>query len=141
MIDMQIPQPTDTPTTEAAAHQKDPPHWPEYQFHDPVWLTWWLESLYPLPPHQQAEIAIRLQSTVYAPRAQEVLSEFLDHLRIRFGVHMTALNGDGEVDTQGVQPTRALWEKVMERLLISFKPILWLSALAIGGWIFGLAAR
>lgn len=114
--------------------------WPEYQFHDPVWLTWWLESLYPLTPIQQAEVAIRLQSAVYAPAAQEVLSEFLDHLRIRFGVDMSSPSDDEEAEGSAAQSGNAWWEKVVERMIVSFKPVLWLSVFALGGWIISNAA-
>jgi hypothetical protein len=48
-----------------------------YDFHDEEFVTWWLNSLYLFPPHEQLAIAQQLRNAVHAPRAALEIEAFL----------------------------------------------------------------
>jgi hypothetical protein len=48
-----------------------------YDFHDPAFVTWWLNSLYLLPLEDQIAIAQRLLTAVHAPGSRREVEAFL----------------------------------------------------------------
>lgn len=48
-----------------------------YDFHDPAFVTWWLNSLYLLPLDDQIAVAQRLLSAVHAPGSRREVEAFL----------------------------------------------------------------
>lgn len=49
-----------------------------YDFHDPVFVTWWLNSLYLLPIEDQIAIAQQLRAAVHAPASRQEIEAFLE---------------------------------------------------------------
>jgi hypothetical protein len=49
-----------------------------YDFHDPAFVTWWLDSLYLLPVDDQIAIAQRLLDAVHAPASRQEIEAFLE---------------------------------------------------------------
>ena len=51
-----------------------------YDFHDPAFVTWWLNSLYLFPVEDQVAIAQRLLSALHAPASRREVEAFLEVL-------------------------------------------------------------
>ena len=49
-----------------------------YDFHDPAFVTWWLNSLYLFQVQDQIAIAQRLLSAVHAPASRREVEAFLE---------------------------------------------------------------
>lgn len=49
-----------------------------YDFHDPSFVTWWLDSLYLFPFEEQVAIARLLRSAVHAPDSRQEIDAFLE---------------------------------------------------------------
>lgn len=65
---------SDNPTvpTASSAHE-----YPQYAFHDPVFVEWWLGSLYMLPAVDQIAVAEILDQSIHTPKVKEVLDIFI----------------------------------------------------------------
>ena len=107
-------------------------HWAEFQFHDPRWLTWWLSSLYLLPPAAQLEIAHSLRQTVYSTQSQVVLAEFIEHLEGTYGEAIAPQ------ETDPLAPSPQWWELVIDEMKSRFRPYLFLAVLFVGALIFSI---
>lgn len=53
---------------------------PQYAFHDPEFVEWWLGSLYMLPAADQIAIAEILDLGIHAPKVKAVLDNFIRDL-------------------------------------------------------------
>ena len=57
---------------ESRAHE-----YPQYAFHDPAFVEWWLGSLYMLPAADQIAVAEILDQSIHTPRVKDVLDNFI----------------------------------------------------------------
>jgi hypothetical protein len=61
-----------------AGRSTESPSGAGYDFHDPAFVTWWLDSLYLLPVEDQIAIAQGLLSAVHAPGSRSEIEAFLE---------------------------------------------------------------
>lgn len=59
-----------------------------YDFHDPAFITWWLNSLYLFPVEDQVAIAQMLRSALHAPGSRREIEAFIEF-------QASAIQGEG----------------------------------------------
>jgi hypothetical protein len=102
-----------------------------YDFHDPGFVTWWLNSLYLFPTQDQIAIAERLRDAVHAPESQQEIVAFIE-------VRLDAVRGASE---QRPRPYRgdpemgssANWRPALRR---SWAARPWLTGIGVLGALF-----
>ncbi len=111
---------------------------PEYSFHDPDFVEWWLGSLYLLSPEDQVAVAEVVINAVNIPEIQTLIAQFVES-------RMNADRQDqGEPDFTVAPPvlTGSFIEKAMQSARFfthkAWKENPWLVGIACIGFVFAI---